>query len=173
MQCSSTLPVNDFDCDFKFCFLVSFQCKGRSSLFKLLINFCIVALCGLFLITQLYKHSGVPNELYESKTEALVQRRPVVLPIIAANDFHYVEPTNSFFKQKHNVLMTKVDWHNWTHIAMEKSREGPGEQGIAFALTNPDDIRRNNELNRVNGYYAVASDLISVNRSIKDIRHPL
>jgi hypothetical protein len=154
-------------------FFNSQQCKGRSSLFKLLINFCIVALCGLFLVTQLYKHSGVANETFESKTEALVQRRPVVLPIIAANEFHYVEPANSFFKQKHNVLMTKIDWHNWTHIAMEKNRTGPGEQGVAFHLLDPEDIKKNNELNRVNGYFAVASDIISVNRSVKDIRHPL
>lgn len=149
------------------------KCKGRSSLFKLLINFCVVALCGLFLITQLYKHSVVPNETLEAKTEALVQQRPIVLPVLSANEFKYVEPANSFFKQKHNVLMTKVDWHNYSHIAYEKSRTGPGEQGIAFHLSDPEDIRRNNELNRVNGYYAVASDIISVNRSVKDIRHPL
>ena len=133
-----------------------------------------MAICGLFLITQLYKHSGETNEVFqESKTEALVQRRPIVLPILPANEFHYVEPANSFFKQKHNVLMTKVDWHNWTHIAEEKSRKGPGEQGIGFRLSDPEDIRKNNELNRVNGYWAVASDLISVNRSVKDIRHSL
>jgi hypothetical protein len=60
-----------------------------------------------------------------------------------------------------------------THIAIEKERKGPGEQGKAFRLTDPEDIRKNNELNSVNGYWAVASDLISVNRSIADIRHPL
>lgn len=132
-----------------------------------------MALCGLFLITQLYKHSGSQSENFESKTEALFQPRPIVLPVLSAAEFHYVEPANSFFKQKHNVLQTKVDWHNWTHIAEEKSRKGPGEQGKAFRLSDPNDIARNNELNRVNGYWAVASDIISVNRSVADIRHPL
>lgn len=152
---------------------LSQQCKGRSSLFKLLLNFCIVALCGLFLITQLYKHSSTPSENFESKTEALFQRRPVVLPVLSAKEFHYVEPANSFFKQKHNVLRTKVDWHNWTHVQQEKDRKGPGEQGKAFRLRDPKDIEKNNELLRVNGYWAVASDIISVNRSVSDIRHPL
>lgn len=133
-----------------------------------------MALCGLFLITQLYKHSGSQSENFEIKTEALIdERRPVVLPVLSAQEFHYVEPANSFFKQKHNVLRTKVDWHNWTHIEIEKSRKGPGEQGKAFKLTDPADIQKNNELNRVNGYWAVASDIISVNRSVADIRHPL
>lgn len=132
-----------------------------------------MALCGLFLITQLYKHSNTLSENFESKTEALFAPRPVVLPVIPASDFHYVEPANSFFKQKHNVLQTKVDWHNWTHIQIEKSRKGPGEQGLPFKLTDPEDIKKNNELNRVNGYWAVASDRISVNRSVADIRHPL
>lgn len=149
------------------------QCKGRSSLFKLIINFIFVAICGLFVITQLYKHSTTSeNDNFERKTEH-VAPRPVALPLVAEDEFHYVEPPNSFFKQKHNVLMTRIDWHNWTHVNLEKSRHGPGEQGKAFKLTDPEDIRRNNELNRVNGYWAVASDIISPNRSVADIRHPL
>lgn len=155
----------------------SLQCKGRSSLFKLILNFTIVAVCGLFLITQLYKHSMSSSEVndvaaYERKTE-LIKQRPIVLPLISADEFQYIEPSNSFFKQKHNVLRTKVDWHNYTLIDIEKHRKGPGEQGRAFKLSNPADIKRNNELNRVNGYWAAASDIISVNRSVADIRHHL
>lgn len=141
-----------------------------------------MAICGLFLITQLYKHSAAQNsiggssgasfEKLEGKTETF-ERRPVVLPVQSIDNFQYVEPSNSFFKQKHNVLRTKVDWHNHTAIDAEKRRRGPGEQGKKFVLEDPDDIRRNKELLKVNGYYAVASDIISPNRSIGDIRHPL
>lgn len=161
--------------------LCYFQCKGRSSLFRLAINFVIVAICGLFLITQLYKHSssqnsvassGAASEKLEGKTEHF-ERRPVVLPVQSIGEFQYVEPSNSFFKQKHNVLRTKVDWHNHTAIEADKKRRGPGEQGKKFVLTDPDDIKRNNKLLRVNGYFAVASDIISPNRSVGDIRHPL
>lgn len=135
-----------------------------------------MATCGLFVISQLYKHS-TPNDA--SNAEAFIQKsensvsRPVVLPLTPFEQFHYVEPSNSFFKQKHNVLRTKVDWHNYTHIEYEKNRRGPGEQGKTFELTNANDIKRNTELLRVNGYWAVASDLISPNRSVADIRHPL
>ena len=125
------------------------------------------------MISQLYKHSTSLDAI-ERKTEVeQFESRPVVLPLISAEEFQYVEPWNSFFKQKHNVLQTKVDWHNYTLIDIEKHRKGPGEQGKAFKLTNPNDIKRNNELNKVNGYWAVASDIISVNRSVADIRHPL
>lgn len=154
----------------------SLQCKGRSSLLKLIANFIIVALCGLFLITQLYKHSSIPNDrndIIERKTDTHFESKPIVLPLISSDQFHYVEPSNSFFKQKHNVLQTKVDWHNYTHIEMEKRRKGPGEQGKSFKLTDPEDIKKNDKLNKVNGYWAVASDIISVNRSVADIRHPL
>jgi hypothetical protein len=147
-------------------------------LLKLIVNFAIVGLFGLFVISQLYKHSSTSSSdenlpaLSESKTESRVHK-PIVLPFLVEDDYNYVEPSNSFFKQKHNVLQTKIDWHNHTFIAMERKRKGPGEQGKAFKLTDPEDIRRNNELNRVNGYWAVASDLISPNRSVADIRHKL
>lgn len=131
-----------------------------------------MAIFGLFVITQLYKHS-TSYDAFERKTEQHFDDKPIVLPLISADEFHYVEPSDSFFKQKHNVLQTKVDWHNYTLIDMENHRKGPGEQGKAFKLTDPDDIKRNNELNKVNGYWAVASDIISVNRSVADIRHPL
>lgn len=182
-----------------------------------------MACCGLFLITQLYKHSTPTNELSESKTDDdrnyESRKLPIVLPLISDDEFHYVESAKSFFKQKHNVLQTRIDWHNYTLIEMEENRRGrksinywllhkfrnvnyyrlrellqmfristldisyeflmlnhilgPGEQGKKFKLTDPEDIKKNNELNRVNGYWAVASDLISVNRSVADIRYPL
>lgn len=131
-----------------------------------------MAIFGLFVISQLYKHSTPSNDVYEKKTEQF-ERKPVVLPLISSDEYYYVEPSDSFFKQKHNVLQTKVDWHNYTLIDIENHRKGPGEQGKAFKLTNPDDVKRNKELNKVNGYWAVASDIISVNRSVADIRHPL
>lgn len=101
------------------------------------------------------------------------EKRPIALPLISEEKFQYTEPYDSFFRQKHNVLQKKKDWHDHEHIQQEKARHGPAEQGKAFKLTDPHDIEINNELLRVNGYYARASDIISVNRSVADIRHPL
>ncbi len=118
-------------------------------------------------------HEESPRANAIVQHEKKVEKRPVVLPYIKEEDFEYEEPWESFFKQKHNVLMKKVDWHDQKHIAAEKARRGPGEQGKAFKLTDPNDLAINNQLLRVNGYWARASDIISVNRSVADIRHPL
>lgn len=112
----------------------------------------------------------IANQLVQKKKNVL---RPVVLPLIGEDEFTYNEPYDSFFKQKHNVLRKRIDWHNYDHIKAEKERAGPGEQGKSFKLTDAHDIELNNQLLRLNGYWARASDIISVNRSVADIRHPL
>jgi len=115
----------------------------------------------------------IANQLVQKKAKARTEKRPIVLPLIAEDEFNYVEPYDSFFKQKHNILQKRKDWHDFEHIQQEKDRTGPGEHGKAFKLTDPHDIELNTQLLKVNGYYARASDIISVNRSVADIRHPL
>jgi hypothetical protein len=66
----------------------------------------------------------------------------------------------------------RKDWHDWEFIEYEKTREGPGEQGESFELTNPDDIKLNEEIYKIEGIYGIVSDIISVNRSILDTRLP-
>lgn len=63
-----------------------------------------------------------------------------------------------------------IDWHNYDQITLERSRKGPGEQGIAFYLP-PGTDKRKDELYKVNGFNGLASDYIAINRSIADIRH--
>lgn len=133
------------------------------------------------MISQLYKNSKFSSKDEKTREphrendqiETHQKYRSIVLPYILDEQFIYNEPPDSFFKQKHNVLQKHIDWHNYTHIDMEKKRNGPGEGGKAFKLTSFEDIQRNNQLNKVNGYWAVASDLISPNRSVLDIRHKL
>ena len=47
---------------------------------------------------------------------------------------------------------------------------GPGEQGTAYLMT-ADEEKAKQELYRSNGFNALASDKISLERSLKDIRH--
>lgn len=47
---------------------------------------------------------------------------------------------------------------------------GPGEQGQAVILS-PEEEAEKDVLYRVNGFNAFASDKISLDRSLKDIRH--
>ena len=67
--------------------------------------------------------------------------------------------------------LEKVDWHNYKQIAEEKQRTGPGEQGQAVIL-EANEEKQKQELYKVNGFNAYASDKISLHRSMKDIRHP-
>jgi len=64
-----------------------------------------------------------------------------------------------------------VDWHNWTQIQFERERVGPGEQGKALTIPKEaaDEVQN---LFRSNGFSGYASDMISVERAVPDIRHP-
>lgn len=64
----------------------------------------------------------------------------------------------------------RKDYHDYEFIRMEAMRVGPGEQGQKYLLPDQRDIELNNELMRIFGFNVVASDHISVNRSIPDIR---
>lgn len=65
----------------------------------------------------------------------------------------------------------KIDWHNYTQIAEDVKRKGPGEQGAAFYLP-PGVEQKKDQLYKVNGFNALVSDYIALNRSLPDIRHP-
>lgn len=65
----------------------------------------------------------------------------------------------------------KIDWHDYKAIAEDEQRQGPGEQGAAVILTAEEE-KLKDDLYKVNGFNAFASDKISLQRSIKDIRHP-
>lgn len=66
----------------------------------------------------------------------------------------------------------RKDWNDYKFIEYEKSREGPGENGKPFELTDPVDIALNKKLFRIEGLYVIVSDKISVNRSVPDTRMP-
>lgn len=64
----------------------------------------------------------------------------------------------------------KVDWNDYEFIAYEAKREGPGEQGKGFVLTDPKEVELNGKLYQIEGLNVVICDKISVNRSLQDTR---
>lgn len=63
-----------------------------------------------------------------------------------------------------------IDWHDYKFIVQEELRLGIGENGSEAKL--PKLLEKLKEsLYKQNGFNAALSDLISVNRSIPDIRH--
>lgn len=65
----------------------------------------------------------------------------------------------------------KVDYHNYKFMDFESLRYGNGEQGRPFILRDVEMFQRNQEIFEKFGFYGIASDHISVNRSLPDVRH--
>lgn len=65
---------------------------------------------------------------------------------------------------------SKIDWHDYRSIDQDKLRKGIGENGSEAKLPKSLEILKD-VLFKENGFNAALSDLISVNRSIPDIRH--
>lgn len=63
------------------------------------------------------------------------------------------------------------DWNDYSLLASEAQRTGPGEQGQAYHLPANLAAERD-KLYKVNGFNARASDDIALNRSLHDLRHP-
>jgi polypeptide N-acetylgalactosaminyltransferase len=70
-----------------------------------------------------------------------------------------------------NADLKRTDWHDYALIKEEESRKGVGEHGRAEKL-DPADKELQDKLFSKNGFNALLSDKISLNRSIPDIRHP-
>ncbi|CAF3391363.1 unnamed protein product [Rotaria socialis] len=77
------------------------------------------------------------------------------------------------FVQIDGKTLRKIDWHDYEMIARENARKGLGEGGIGV---EPSAKERNSaefkQLYRENGFHAFISNNISLDRSVKDIRHP-
>lgn len=65
------------------------------------------------------------------------------------------------------------DWHNYEFMDYEASRVGPGENGSAVIITDPEEMKINDELRQTEGLSVLVSDKISVNRSLPDVRHKM
>lgn len=77
----------------------------------------------------------------------------------------------SFFDENRNERGIKIDWHDYDYIKQEEEREGVGENGKPANL-EPGQDELQDKLFKRNGFNALLSDQISVNRSVADIRHP-
>lgn len=87
----------------------------------------------------------------------------------------------SLDRLKHKISMPRYpfatsyqrkDYHNREFMKMEAAREGPGEKGAKIVITDEEELAKNREHLKTFGFFAGLSDVISVNRSVPDIRLP-
>lgn len=91
-------------------------------------------------------------------------------PMASAQKMFHPRQGAFFMGSEKNQKHIKIDWHDYKFIRGEELRQGTGEHGApAFLPSNLDDERK--QLFDQNGFNALLSDKISLNRSVKDIRH--
>ncbi|KAK4475538.1 hypothetical protein MN116_000819 [Schistosoma mekongi] len=78
---------------------------------------------------------------------------------------------NSDLADSRYIKPLRIDWENYSLAALEKSRVGPGENGMPVELSTHEKIIANKTINE-NGFSVYISAKIKTDRSIKDIRHP-
>lgn len=123
------------------------------SFFKLIIIVCLTVGVTIYLLKSLDLISNIDRHLerFHSIRAAYLRK-------------------GSFFDEDRNAADVKIDWHDYGYIEAEKEREGIGEAGKSAHLENQDDDLQDKLFKR-NGFNALLSDKISVNRSVADIRH--
>lgn len=91
-------------------------------------------------------------------------------------DIHPADDENEIEKAQENRIAEleptaeMIDWHDHDAITRDLNREGLGEQGKKAYLENHDRDREK-LMYRQNGFNAMLSDMISVNRSVYDLRY--
>ncbi|XP_035213974.1 putative polypeptide N-acetylgalactosaminyltransferase 10 [Stegodyphus dumicola] len=128
--------------------------RNRKRLLKLMLTICVAVFCGGLLL----KAAVTSLELQTSVMVALEHER--------SDTFLTRLPGMSIFQQVKEPL--KKSWYEPTSVSIP---HGPGEQGAPFVL--PLGLEKTKEdLYKENGFNALVSDFISLNRTLPDIRHP-
>lgn len=128
--------------------------RNFTSLFK------FTLLCGVMVLLTIF--------LY--KTFFFVHHRDDLGPMASAQRSFHPRQGAFFMGSSKNQKHMKIDWHDYKVIEAEQLRQGIGEHGApAFLSSDLEDERK--RLFDQNGFNALLSDKISLNRSVKDIRH--
>lgn len=124
--------------------------RNVKSVLKLAALFIITVLLTIFL----YKSMHMIHNLEEPEHEKLESVQ-----------------NGAFFMNDNNIkAKKKIDWHDYVKIEEDKNRVGVGEQGTQGKIDESEHGKQD-KLFKQNGFNAVLSDKIALNRSLPDIRH--
>lgn len=134
--------------------------RNFTSLFKFLVLCVVTVLLTVFL----YKTFFLIQTMYDENDNVASFKDHL------RAELHDHPRQGAFFNAPRNSKGTKIDWHDYRFMEIERKRNGPGEHG-APAHTQPDEEEERKRLFALNGFNGYLSDKISINRSIADIRH--
>jgi polypeptide N-acetylgalactosaminyltransferase len=149
----------------KFSLKKPFQLKMRRNTISFL-RYVLALLVILLITASLLKSLHIVHDIAKLDNHKIPAKfanflQPQASPPIA----------RSFFDSAaKNVDGSKIDWHDYEMIAREEHRKGLGEHGLAAKLSKEEKALEQKLFMR-NGFNALLSDKISLNRSIPDIRH--
>lgn len=69
-----------------------------------------------------------------------------------------------------NFILDKIDWTDYKYLELEANRAGNGERGEPTILSE-DQLELSKTLAKDFSYNVLTSDMISLDRSIPDVRH--
>lgn len=72
--------------------------------------------------------------------------------------------------EKFSKIDQKVSWEDLDFIFYERTRVGPGEHGEKVDVTDPEELKKNDEWVKKEGFFVEVSNKISVTRSLPDRR---
>ncbi|XP_054709376.1 putative polypeptide N-acetylgalactosaminyltransferase 10 [Uloborus diversus] len=128
--------------------------RNRKRLFKLVLTICAAVFCGGFLlkvaVTSLELQTSLMVAVEHDRGENLLTRLSGI-----GGSQQTKEPLRKSWYEPISVIIP----------------HGPGEQGAPFVLPSGLD-KTKEELYKENGFNALVSDFISLNRTLPDIRHP-
>lgn len=114
---------------------------------------------------------GYVTKRSKQEVPPLQPQPPEVLPAANRNDGHEQQVAHNTHHVTLHAPDGYKDWNNYALMAAEAKQTGPAEQGQAYFLP-PNLAAEKDQLYKVNGFNARASDDITLNRSLHDLRHP-
>ncbi|RZF38814.1 hypothetical protein LSTR_LSTR000517 [Laodelphax striatellus] len=129
---------------------------------KGVVKYLLLVLCTIFTTVIIFNYVRHPREGAKN-----FRNGRAVMPV-APEHFFMSDSENEI----HDSDGHRIDWHDYKRMEEEKKRKGNGENGVPASL--PSNFVRSDKENlfKANGFNALLSDHIALNRSVPDIRHP-
>lgn len=129
-----------------------------------------ITIIALSIITIKVVEQRLSQENDDSESAMARRARPNVRPVLrGVLDLSQFYDINVPFRLP-EMKGPKRDWHDWSAINKDQHRTGLGERGMPAYITDETQKQMEHDMSMDNGFNALLSDYISVNRSVPDVR---